>query len=302
MMWSKLKIIVANEVKTDITAKSFWLSTFLVPVVILIFGCFAGFLMADSGSFMNATNGMNAGPDADEITPLKALGMMLGIFPVIFLMMYGAMIFNKVKTEKCNRIVEILATCVDGQTMMLAKILAVGIIGLLQLALWMLLLIAFGSLIVLAAGAGIPWQILANGDIWLAFLWGFLYFIGGYIFYASLYAAVGAITDKNNENQGYVTILTMALLASFYIGEYAVDHASGAFVITCCFVPFTSSTLLTVVSASQEAPLWLSLTGLAALYLSAFVSLLFAGKIYTSSLLLKGKKLGLRDLATFIKS
>lgn len=297
-----LKIIVANEVKTDISAKSFWISTFIVPVILLVFGIFAGFLMQDSDSFMKASHGMNAGPDPDDLTPLKALGMMLGIFPVMFLMMYGTMIFNKVKTEKCNRIVEILATCVDGRTMMLAKIIAVGIVGLIQLALWLLIIIILGSFFLVVAGIGFPWRFLANPDIWLAFMWAALFFIGGYLFYAALYAAVGAMTDKNNENQSYITLLTLGLLASFYIGEYAVDNASGAFIIGCSFIPFTSSTVLTVLSAAREAPLWLSLTGLAALYVCAFVTISLSGKIYTSSLLLKGKKLSPKDILTFLKS
>lgn len=301
-MMSKLKIIIANEVRTDVMAKSFWISTFLVPVVLLIFGVCAGLLMQDSDSFMRASHGMNAGPDPDDLTPLKALGMMLGIFPVMFLMMYGTMVFNKVKTEKCNRIVEILATCVDGRTMMLAKIIAVGIVGLLQLALWMVLIVLLGGFLVLLTGIGIPWEFLGNANLWLAFMWAFLYFIGGYLFYAALYAAVGAMTDKNNENQSYITILTLGILASFYIGEYAVDNASGPFVITCCFVPFTSSTILTVLSAAKEAPLWLSLTGLAALYAFAALTVSLAGKIYTSSLLLKGKKLSPRDILVFLRS
>lgn len=299
---SKLKILISNEVKTDIMAKSFWVSTFVVPIVLLLFGLCAGLLMEGSESFMNFTNGMNAGPEPDDITPLKALAMMLGIFPVLFLMMYGAMVFNKVRTEKCNRIVEILATCVDGRTMMMAKVLAVGIVGLLQLALWMVLIIIFACLFLLIGSIGIPWNIIFNRDLWLAFMWAFLFFIGGYTFYASLYAAVGAMTDKNNENQGYMTILTLALLASFYLGEYAVDHASGAFALICSYIPFTSSTILTVISASQEAPLWLSLTGLAVLYFFAFISISIAGKIYTSSILLKGKKLSPQDIVIFIKA
>lgn len=299
---SKLGIIIANEVKTDISSKSFWIGTFVVPVVMAAFGIFAGFMMKDADSFMNLSNGMSAGPEPDTMTPLKVLGMMLGIFPVIFLMMYGAMVFNKVKTEKCNRIVEILSTCVDGRTMMMAKIIAVGIIGMLQMALWMLLLLIFCSFALLVIGVGIPWDFVLNGDIWLAFMWAFIYFIGGYLFYGSLYAATGAMTDKNNENQGYMTVLTFALLASFYIGEYAVDNSSEAFTLVCSFVPFTSSTVLTVVSASQEAPLWLSLTGMAALYVFALLSVSLAGKIYTSSMLMKGKKFTPRDIVTFLKT
>lgn len=299
---TKLGIIISNEVKTDITAKSFWIATFLVPVVMIVFGGFAGFMMKDADSFMNLTNGMSAGPEPDDLTPLKALAMMLGIFPVIFLMMYGAMVFNKVKTEKCNRIVEILATCVEGRTMMLAKIISVGLVGLLQLALWMILIIIFGGFILLVVGIGVPWEIIGSSKLWLAFTWTALYFIGGYVFYAALYAVVGAMTDKNNENQGYVTIITFALLASFYIGEYAVDHPSGPLALVCSFVPFTASTLLTVISASGEAPLWLSLTGLGALYLCAYLAVVIAGKVYTSSILLKGKKISPKDIITFIKS
>lgn len=298
---SKLGIIISNEIKTDIAAKSFWIATFIVPIVMLLFGAFAGIMMKDS-SFADLTNGMNAGPDADEMSGLEVLGMMLGIFPVIFLMMYGAMIFNKVKTEKCNRIVEILATCVEGRTMMMAKIVAVGIVGLIQLALWMILLILLAGIFLLMAGIGFPWDLVFNGKVWLAFMWAILYFIGGYVFYGSLYAAVGAMTDKNNENQSYISILTLALLASFYIGEYSIDNASGAFTVACSYIPFTSSTTLTVISASQKAPLWLSITGLAALYFFALLSVSFAGKIYTSSLLLKGKKLSPKDLVTFLKS
>ncbi|MCH5213736.1 MAG: ABC transporter permease [Muribaculaceae bacterium] len=301
-MKSKLRIIIANEVKTDVMAKSFWITTFLIPVLLAVFGICVGFLMADSDSLMKMSEGMNAGPSADEMTPLKALAMMLGIFPVIFLMIYGAMVFNKVKTEKGNRIVEILATCVDGRTMMLAKIISVGIVGLFQLLIWMAMIVVFAVLLMLVSGHGLPWNYLLNPTLWMAFVWSFLYFIGGYIFYASLFAAVGAMTDKNNENQGYVTLLTMLLLASFYIGEYAVDHAGGGLAMACSFIPFTAPTLLTVISASKEAPLWLSLCGLASLFLFAGGAVVLSGKIYTSSILLRGKKIGLREIGTMLKT
>lgn len=299
---SALGIIIQNEVKTDLSAKSFWIGTFIVPLILGLFGAFGGVMMANSDSFMAFSGGMNAGPEPEDLTPLKTLGMLLGIFPVIFLMMYGSMIFNKVKLEKCNRIVEIIATCVEGRTMMMAKIIAVGIVGLIQILLWIFLVVIFAGFFLVLAGVSIPFDVFAKGDFWLALMWAILYFIGGYAFYGALFAAVGAMTDKNNENQGYVMLLTFILLGSFYIGEYAVDNASGAFITACSFIPFTSSTVLTVVTASKEAPFWLSITGLMALYAFALVSISFSGKIYTSSLLLKGKKFTPSDIVTFLKS
>jgi len=241
---SQLSLIIKNEYLTDIRAKSFWIATFVFPLIMIAFGFFIGFLAGDSESLTKTAN--FAAPDHGEMTPAKAMGMMLGMLLTLFIMMYGAQIFNKVKTEKCNRIVEILATCVDGRTMLMAKIISVGLIGITQLLLWFLLtgIIVAGIAIVLMPE--MSFGFLANAMFWRALVWSVLFFIGGYIFYGSMFAAVGAMTDKNNENQEYMTILTFLLLGAFYIGEYAVDNGEGVFAIVCMFLPFTSPTVGTV--------------------------------------------------------
>lgn len=297
---SQLSLIIKNEYLTDIRAKSFWIATFVFPLIMIAFGVFIGFLAGDSESLTKTAN--FAAPDPGEMTPAKAMGMMLGMLLTLFIMMYGAQIFNKVKTEKCNRIVEILATCVDGRTMLMAKIISVGLIGITQLLLWFLLtgIIVAGIAIVLMPE--MSFGFLANAMFWRALVWSVLFFIGGYIFYGSMFAAVGAMTDKNNENQEYMTILTFLLLGAFYIGEYAVDNGEGVFAIVCMFLPFTSPTVGTVNAVGGATPLWMSILSLAVLYGSALLSIAFAGKIYTSSLLLKGKKFSPKDIVTFLKS
>lgn len=297
---SQLSLIIKNEYLTDIRAKSFWIATFVFPLIMIAFGVFIGFLAGDSESLTKTAN--FAAPDPGEMTPAKAMGMMLGMLLTLFIMMYGAQIFNKVKTEKCNRIVEILATCVDGRTMLMAKIISVGLIGITQLLLWFLLtgIIVAGIAIVLMPE--MSFGFLANAMFWRALVWSVLFFIGGYIFYGSMFAAVGAMTDKNNENQEYMTILTFLLLGAFYIGEYAVDNGEGVFAIVCMFLPFTSPTVGTVNAVGGATPLWMSILSLAVLYGSALLSIAFAGKIYTSSLLLKGKKFSPKDVVTFLKS
>lgn len=297
---SQLSLIIKNEYLTDIRSKSFWIATFVFPVVMVGFGIFIGFLAGDSDSLSKAAN--FAAPEPDEMTPAKILGMMLGMLLTLFIMMYGAQIFNKVKTEKCNRIVEILATCVDGRTMLMAKIIAVGLIGLTQLMLWFLLtgIIAAGLIIVFVPD--MSFSFLFESMFWKSLIWSILFFIGGYIFYGSLFAAVGAMTDKNNENQEYMSVLTFLLLGAFYIGEYAVDHGEGVFATICMFIPFTSPTVGTVNAVGSDSPLWMCILSLATLYGCALLSVAFAGKIYTSSLLLKGKKFSPRDIITFLRS
>ncbi len=297
---SQLSLIIKNEYFTDIRAKSFWISTFLFPIIMIGFGIFISFLANESDSLTSAAN--FAAPEKDSMTPAKVLGMLLGMLLTLFIMMYGASIFNKVKTEKCNRIVEIIATCVDGRTMMLAKIISVGLVGLTQLILWFALTGILLAGIFIAFAPEIPFDFLSEPLFWKSIIWSLLFFIGGYIFYGSLFAAVGAMTDKNNENQEYMSILTFVLLAAFYIGQYAVDNGGGLFATICMFIPFVSPTVGTVNAVGESSPLWMSIMSVAVLYICAYASISFAGKIYTSSLLLKGKKFSPRDIITFLRA
>ena len=297
---SQLSLIIKNEYLTDIKAKSFWITTFLLPVIMFGFGIFIGFLAEDSDALKTIANPV--APDQDSFTPEKLLGMMLGMFLALFLMMYGAQIFNKVKTEKCNRIVEIISTCVDGRTMMLAKIISVGLIGLTQLVLWGILISLFAFLFIMIMGVRIPFEALAQPWIWTGLAWSIAFFLAGYVFYGSMFAAVGAMTDKNNENQEYLSVLTFILLGSFYIGMFAVDHTGSALTTWCSFIPFTSPVVGTVLVVSGDCPVWMGALSLVTLIGFAALVLAFSGKLYTSSLLLKGKKFSPHDIVTFLRS
>lgn len=298
----QLKLIVLTEYLTDIRSKSFWLSTFLVPIIIVVFSGVLGVLMSESDTFAKTMSELPTQPDAENITVAKAVGMMAGIFLTFFLMIYGAMIFNKVKTEKCNRIMEIICTSVSGKTLMLGKILSVGLTGLTQLLIWAVLLFAGATLFFLIFGFNVHWEYLSAGKTYLAITWTILYFIGGYVLFGSLYAGCGAITDKDNENQAYMTVVTFILLGAFYLGEFAVDNGESTLAIVCSYIPFTSPTVGTVAAVSGVAPIWQIATSLAVLYASAFFSVAFAGKLYRSSMLLKGKQFTPKDIVTFIRS
>lgn len=298
---SQLALIIRNEYLTDIRSKSFWISTIVVPLLMVAFGGFAGYMMSQSETAMGMQESI-IGSSSEEMTPLKAIGLMMGMCLTIFIMMYGSQIFQKVKAEKTNRIVEILATCVPGRTMMLAKIIAVGLVGMTQLLLWGLIIFAIVSGLLVVFSVDIPWDEVLTYDYIMAIVWSVLYFLGGYIFFGSLFAAVGAMTDKNNENQEYVAVLTFILLISFYIGEYAIDHGSASFVRVLSYIPFTSPTIGAVNAITQTSPLWESVISVIILYISAWISMSMAGKIYTSSILLKGKKFSPKDIITFLRS
>ena len=145
-------------------------------------------------------------------------------------------------------------------------------------------------------------EYLTDSRIYIGLLWSILFFLGGYVFYGSLYAACGAMSDKDNENQTYMTVITFLLLGSFYIGEYAVMNAGSPLVIFCSFFPFTSPTIAAVNSIAGTIPVWQSIISLVVLYAFAAISVSLSGKIYTSSLLLKGKRFTPKDILLFLKS
>ncbi len=258
--------------------------------------------MAEADTFNQTMQDLSTSPDPDKMTGAKAVGMMMGAFLTFFLMIYGSMIFNKVKTEKCNRIMEILSTCVDGRTMMLAKIIAVGLVGMVQLLVWGSLIILGIIVVMMVFQSAIPWDIFADPRVYLYLLWMILYFIGGYILYGALYAACGAIIDKDGENQTYMTIITFILLGAFYLGQFAVDNGDSVLATVCNYIPFTSPTVGTINAVSGVSPLWQTILSLVVLYACAGITVMFAGKLYRSSLLFKGKKFTPKDIITFLKT
>lgn len=296
---SKLSLIIKHEYLNDIKQKSFWISTFLVPILCVGFGVVMSFLLKDSDA-MSKVSVVDA-PE-DDMTIEQIFGMLISMFLTLFLMIYGAQIFNKVKIEKCNRIVEVISACVEGRTMMLAKIVSVGLIGLTQIFLWLALAGFFMIGLILVLHLPIELEGVSAAWIISSSLWSLGYFIAGYVFYASIFATIGAMTDKNNENQEYLTIVTFILLGSFYLGIFAVDNAGSTLTNWCSFIPFTSPTVSIVNVFENATPIWFNALSLLVLIGFAALVLMIAGKIYTSSLLLRGKKITPKDIITFLKS
>jgi ABC-2 type transport system permease protein len=299
---NQLGLIIQREYQNDIRSKSFWIATFLVPAVLIGFGIFIGMLTVDSESLQTVAS-LGQDEPTKDLSGTQITGMLVGMFLTLFTMMYGSQIYNKVKTEKTNRIMEIIATCVPGRTMMLGKVIAVGLIGMTQLLAWAALLsggfiILFVAMQCLSEAAGY----VDIARLIMGVIYGLLYFIGGYLLYGSLFACVGAMSDKDNDNQGYIVLLTMLLMSSFYVGEYTIDNPSSQLAIWCTYIPFTSSSIGAVGAITGERAWWETLLSLGVLYGSAFFIVSIAGKIYTSAMLLNGKKFSMKDILVFIKA
>lgn len=297
-----LKVIIQTEYLTSIKEKSFWITTIALPLGLVLFGAVIGILMSESDALNEVGRISSMQDDEPEFSGMQVYGMMIGMMLTLFLTMYGGIIFNKVKVEKTNRIVEVLATCVTGRTMMMAKIISVGLIGLTQLMAWLALGGIFIGGIIMVFNPDIDWAQFMRADLWIGLVWGILFFIAGYVFYGSLFAAVGAMSDKNNENQEYISVLTIVEMLSFYVGIFAVDKGSAGIAQFCAFFPFTAPTVATVEAVTGQFPFWKSLLALLTLGGFAALSWIISGKMYTVSMLLTGKKFSPKDILVFLRA
>lgn len=296
---SALKVIVKYEYLADIRSKNFWIQTTVFPIIIMLLSALVVYLnISPQHSVHNTSHSANVAP---LILSPSDLGMTVGSLLFFFLLLFGTMIFSRVKREKTNRLSEIFASSVSGKDMMLGKILSVALLGITQIIVWFavaLLVLAFTENISVLRMICLPHQDI-NSIIPVLSCIAFL--VGGYIFYASLFAVCGALTGPDGENHSYLNALTTILLVSYYIGQSAANDPNSLLSQVCSFVPFTSTIVSSVMATSGDTSLWLTLARLVVLFATSTVSLSLAGKVYKATIMMKGKKISPSDIITFLK-
>ena len=241
------------------------------------------------------------------------VSMALTFCMFFFVMMYGQMVVQSVVEEKSNRIVEVIISSVRPFDLMMGKIVGVGLVGLLQLLVW--LIIGGGVMIVVQSILGITVDMsavnISNPEImgmlqdkpdvqgiikelfsinWVQVAICLLvYFIGGYLLFASLYAMFGSAANDSQEAQQLMMPLTIILMVAFYTGFAAARNPEGSMAFWCSIIPFTSPIVM-MVRAPFEIPIWELLLSIVILFVAAVLMIKLAAKIYRVGILMYGKK------------
>ncbi len=257
------------------------------------------------------------------------LGGIMGYLMFFIILIYGMMVMRSVMEEKISRIVEIMISSVKPFQLMLGKILGVGAVGLTQIIIWAILIPVFSIIaytllgidsadIAATAGPGInvPPQIEAGitediykvynelGNLnWILILPLFLiYFIGGYIIYTSLFAAVGsAIGDDLQEGNSLTMPLMLPIVLAVYIMIKAVESPNSSLAVWSSMVPFLSPIVMPA-RLGADIPFWQIAVSIALLVLFCFFSVWIAARIYRVGILLYGKKASFKELGKWIFS
>lgn len=261
-----------------------------------------------------------SGVKEDNQTVAYVIGYVCGILIYITMLIYGMMVMRGVMEEKTNRIAEVIISSVRPFQLMMGKIIGIGAVGLTQFLMWALLIalainiaphfIPHDTLMQMQAsqqggampgGAAPPKDFSLIGSVagnvnWALILGCFVfYFICGYLFYASLFAAIGSVIDDVQNAQSLTLPITMPIIFSFIIMTNAVQNPDSSLALWGSLIPFSSPMVMMARIAygvPETVAYWQLIVSMLLLVSSFLFTTWMAGKIYRTGILLYGKKPG----------
>lgn len=263
---------------------------------------------------------------------LYGLGFALGILIYIFVLVYGIQIMQGVIDEKTSKIVEVIVSSVKPFQLMLGKILGIAAVGVMQFGIWILLVTFLSSGVLAYFGLKMPQkqmmeqvqkQVAAGNPevkeemeqqnnkvteflsnisdvpftkIALVFLF---YFLGGYLMYGALFAAVGASVDSMQESQQFQFPITLPLLIGYFgLFMFVLRDPQGTISFWLSIIPFTSPVAM-IGRIGFGVPWWELALSMALLVGGFLLTTWVAGRIYRVGILMTGAKINWKVMVKY---
>ncbi|MDR0683018.1 MAG: ABC transporter permease [Dysgonamonadaceae bacterium] len=236
---------------------------------------------------------------------VMAIGMIFTVLIYMFIFSYGAMVMQGVMEEKTNRIIEVMVSSVKPFDLMMGKLIGIGLVGLTQFGLWGVL-IGGVSLVGTSLVSGLDGTLatiitfLATGNLLELCLYFILFFIGGYLIYASLFAAIGAMVNSQEDTQQYIMPITILILFAFYAGFYSAQNPDGPLAFWTSLIPFTSPIVM-MTRLPYGVSWWEICLSIALLAVTVILIIQLTAKIYRVGILMYGKKPTYAEIVKWLK-
>jgi ABC-2 type transport system permease protein len=251
------------------------------------------------------------------------LGFASGGLIYIFIFIYGSMVMRGVIEEKSSRIVEVIISSVKPFQLMLGKIIGVAATGLTQFLLWIILtfvIISVAQATIIPAefdpsAIGTGAEVAAyggNADI-AAFMEALatinfplvigcfiFFFLGGYLLYSSLFAAIGSAVDNESDSQQFMMPVTVPLILSFVIGTKVAENPDGPIAFWFSLIPLTSPIVM-MVRIPFGVPTWELVLSMILLIAGFLGTTWLASRIYRVGILMYGKKVSWGELIKWMR-
>ncbi len=234
-----------------------------------------------------------------------ALGFIGAFIIYMFIFIYGAALMRGTMEEKTGRVVEIIVSSAKPFQLMLGKIIGVALVAFTQFGIWV------GSVVVfviatkntlLESSPQIHSILISmhsvNFPLWISLF--LFFFIGGYLLYGSMFAAVGAAVDNETETQQFMLPITLPLILAFVFAQSIIENPSGQLAVWLSEIPFTAPIVM-MVRIGFEVPTWQIILSAVLLIITFLITVWFAAKIYRIGILSYGKKVTYKDLWKWIR-
>lgn len=234
------------------------------------------------------------------------LGLTLAFLIYMFTFVSGTQVMRGTMEEKTGRVMELLLSSIKPLYIMFGKIFGIAAVAITQFGIWIISLFLLISGVNVFFSDAIPSQFmtiftaLKNVDL---VMWGvsfFIYFIGGYLLYGSMFAAVGAAVDNETDTQQFMLPITLPLILPLVLSQNLITNPDGHLAVWMSIIPFTSPLAMTI-RMGFSVPFWQIAVSVAALIVTFLIITYFAAKIYRIGILAYGKKITYKELWKWIR-
>lgn len=248
----------------------------------------------------------------------SVLGILFTAVIYMFIFVYGGMVMQGVLEEKTNRIIEVMVSSVKPFDLMMGKIIGIGFVGLTQFFLWAILvgiLNLIGGVMFTtpvdpeqlnnitameASSMQTMLNVLSSINLLEIIIYFIIFFIGGYLIYASLFAAIGAMVNSQEDTQQFMMPISMLVLFAFYAGIYSLQNPDGPLAFWTSIIPLTSPIVM-MTRLPFDVPLWEKILSVVLLYITAVLMVKLSAKIYRVGILMYGKKPNVKEIVKWLK-
>jgi ABC-2 type transport system permease protein len=228
--------------------------------------------------------------------------MAIGFLLYMSIILYGQNVMSGVLEEKINRVAEVVVSSVRTDTLLAGKVLGVGAVGLTQQILWILttiLLFKLRAPIMAKLGASAAPFVFPSISIGMGILF-LVFFLLGFTFYASLYAAMGSSVNTEQEAKQAMTPVLLFIITTAVFIQPVLLNPTGRMAQILSLLPFSSPIIMPTRMGVTAVPAWELAACLVILVVSCIGAVWIAARIYRIGLLMYGKRPTFRELGRWI--
>ena len=258
-------------------------------------------------TYLNDGTGAEESMESTSSSINYILGLVLGMMLYMVIILYGQMVLTSVVEEKSSRVIDVLVTSCTPLQIMMGKILGIALVAITQIGIWALLIIGASKFLMpalfsaeMVASSDMMMQSLMGtlgntGYIASLFLYLLLFIIGGFLLYASLYAAAGSAVDSVMDGQQFNTVIMMPIILSIIAMMSVFNDPNSPLAFWTSIIPLTSPIVM-IARIPCGIATWEIILSLILLYASFVFTTWAAAKIYRVGIFMHGKRPTWHDL------